>query len=472
MLFSSVTFLYYFLPVVLGLYFITPIPRGSFKWRNGILLIASAIFYGWGEPSLILLMLAQILAGWLFGLMIGRYDGTKLAKAAMIGSVVVGIGALAVFKYTNFFITTFNQITGAGMALVRLALPLGISFYTFQILSYTIDVYRGRVPVQRNFFTLATYVTLFPQLIAGPIVRYADVAAGLEHREHTVTRFAEGARRFVFGLGKKVLIANVLGELVESLQGGGERSLLAAWLYVAAYGLHVYFDFSGYSDMAIGMGRMLGFDFLENFNYPFIAKSVTDFWRRWHISLGSWFRDYVYIPMGGNRVSLPRQILNIVLVWFLTGFWHGAGWNFIAWGMYFAVLLLIEKFLLRKWLARLPAALSHIYLLFCVSFSWVLFDAASLGAAFTQIGTMFGIGVSGLTGAQSLYYLRSYLVPLIIAVIGCTPLPKQLAGWLAKQKTGASLMVGLEPLTVALLLVVITAYLVDGSFNPFIYFRF
>jgi alginate O-acetyltransferase complex protein AlgI len=311
-------------------------------------------------------------------------------------------------------------------------------------------------------------VTFFPQLIAGPIVRYADVARSLESRAHSVERFAAGARRFAIGLGKKVLIANVLGELVALLKDGGERSVLSAWLYAAAYALHIYFDFSGYSDMAIGLGKIFGFDFLENFNYPYIAQSVTDFWRRWHISLSSWFRDYVYIPLGGSRAGSKKHIFNILTVWLLTGFWHGAGWNFIVWGLYFAALLLLEKFVFHRFLSRLPRAARHVYLMALVLFGWVFFDAPDLGAAAARLALMFGAGADGLAGADSLYYLRSYLVPLLLAIVGATPLPARLmAGLRAKR-----VMTVLEPVGVAALLIAVTAFLVDGSFNPFIYFRF
>jgi D-alanyl-lipoteichoic acid acyltransferase DltB (MBOAT superfamily) len=308
-----------------------------------------------------------------------------------------------------------------------LALPIGISFYTFQILSYTIDLYRGDASLQRNFFTFSTYVMLFPQLIAGPIVRYVDVERELAARAHTMARFAQGARRFVVGLGKKVLIANVLGELVDIYKKSGDRSALFAWLYIAAYALHIYFDFSGYSDMAIGMGHMFGFHFLENFNYPYISRSITEFWRRWHISLSTWFRDYVYIPLGGNRVAAPRYVLNIFVVWFLTGFWHGAGWNFIVWGLYFAVLLMLEKYVLGKALARLPAAVPHALVLLLVMVGWVFFDAADLRGALSTLSVMFGAGAGELASAEAAYYLRSYLVPLLAAAVGCTPLPSALA---------------------------------------------
>ncbi|MDR1589305.1 MAG: MBOAT family protein [Oscillospiraceae bacterium] len=472
MLFSSDTFLYYFLPAVLALYFIAPMPRGSTSVRNTVLLLASVVFYAWGGPSYALLMLGQVLSGWGFGLLIDRWRGRRpLARAALIGSIVVGIGGLMFFKYTDFFIENVNSLLGLSVNALKIALPIGISFYTFQILSYDFDLYMGRTQVQRNFFTLATYVTLFPQLIAGPIVRYVDVERELHSRTHTLAEFASGARRFVVGLGKKVLIANVLGELVAIYKSSNENSALFAWMYVAAYSLHIYFDFSGYSDMAIGIGRMFGFKFLENFNYPYIADSITEFWRRWHISLSSWFRDYVYIPLGGNRVTAGRQTFNILVVWFLTGFWHGAGWTFIVWGMFFALMLLVEKFALGKLLKKLPRPVSHIYVLLCVAISWVFFDAPDMASAARTVASMFA-GADSLAGRESLYYLRSYAVPLIAAAIGATPLPAAIAARLSRGRRGAAVMTAAEPLFVAVLLVLVTAYLVDGSFNPFIYFRF
>jgi alginate O-acetyltransferase complex protein AlgI len=351
-------------------------------------------------------------------------------------------------------------------------MPIGISFYTFQILSYDFDVYLGKIKAQRNFFTLAAYIAIFPALIAGPIVRYTDLKEALVKRVHSIDSFAEGVRRFTIGLGKKVLIANVLGELVAVYKDIGDSSVMGTWLYIFAYALHIYFDFSGYTDMAVGLGKMFGFKFPENFNYPYIARSITDFWRRWHMSLSFWFRDYVYIPLGGNRVKLPRHIFNIMTVWLLTGFWHGADWNFIAWGGYFGVLLLFEKFVFGRVLERIPRVFSHLYLVFCILIGWMFFDAESFGIAATRVGYMFGIGAGGAASADMVYYLRSYLVPLIIASVGCTPLPSLLARRISEHSKGKPLFTVLEPLSVALLLIVVTAYLVDGSFNPFIYFRF
>jgi alginate O-acetyltransferase complex protein AlgI len=449
-----------------------PTPNGSPRLRNGVLLIASVLFYAWGEPVYVLVMIGQSFAGWFFGLLIERWRGRTASRAALVGSVAVGLAGLMFFKYSNFFIENINAVFHSSVALLSLAMPIGISFYTFQILSYTIDLYRGKAEVQRNFFTFSTYVMLFPQLIAGPIVRYVDVARELENRKTTIRRFSLGARRFVLGLGKKVLIANVLGELVDICKNSGENSVLMAWLYIVAYTFHIYFDFSGYSDMAIGLGRIFGFRFLENFNYPYIAKSITDFWRRWHMSLSSWFRDYVYIPLGGNRVAASRHVFNILVVWLLTGFWHGAGWNFIVWGLYFAVLLLLEKFVLAKLLKRLPSFVLHIYVLLCVFLSWTFFDAPNLGASVSMLSNMFGLNGQRFAGIESLYYLRSYLVPLLIAAIGCTPLPARTMALLGEKRLIGRCMVILEPVFIAVLLVIITSYLVDGSFNPFIYFRF
>ncbi|MBQ4574062.1 MAG: MBOAT family protein [Clostridia bacterium] len=465
MLFSSVTFLYYFLPVLLILYFL--VPR---RFKNVVLLVSSLFFYAWGEPIYLLLMIAETAVGFIAGLFIEKFRGRIGSKIAMIGSVVVCIGALALFKYTDFFIGTLNGITGLALPLLKIALPVGISFYTFQILSYTIDLYRGNAAVQNSILDFATYVTLFPQLIAGPIVRYTDVAAELKERQITLEGFAAGVSRFTVGLAKKVLLANTLGELCSIYKASDEKSVLFVWIYAVSYALHIYFDFSGYSDMAIGLGRMMGFHFIENFNYPYISKSITEFWRRWHISLGSWFRDYVYIPLGGNRCSKLRHVFNILVVWMLTGFWHGAGWNFILWGLWFALFLLLEKYVFFKVWDRIPTVFVHIYSLVIVLFGWVLFDALTLGDALGTAGAMVGIGgLAGVTG-EALYYLQSYALPLLIGAVGATPLPKKV--WNLLEEHCKPLLTFIEPAATAVLLVIVTGYLVDGSFNPFIYFRF
>ena len=465
MLFSSIPFLYYFLPLVLAVYFLTPA-----RFRNAVLLLASLIFYAWGEPKYVLLMLASILSGYGFGLLQERYRGQKGAKLVCGLSVAVSLSFLLYFKYADFFLENFNAATGLGVPLLRIALPIGISFYTFQIISYTVDVYRGE-PAQKNLIHLAAYVAMFPQLMAGPIVRYSDIAQQLEHRSHSTALAAEGVRRFLIGLGKKILIANQLGELCSVFRASDEKSVLFYWLYAVAFALHIYFDFSGYSDMAIGLGKVFGFHFLENFNYPYISASITEFWRRWHISLGTWFRDYVYIPLGGNRVGRARQLLNILVVWMLTGFWHGAAWNFVVWGLMFAVLLIMEKLWLLKPLSKCRP-LAHLYVVFFVVISFVIFNAENMGQALSDIGGLFGAGGIPLVSAEAVYCLRSFALVLILAVLGATPLLRNGLVRLSQYPTAGKVLNALEPFTLFVLLLVMTGYLVDGSFNPFLYFRF
>lgn len=465
MLFSSIPFLYYFLPLVLAVYFLTPA-----RFRNAVLLLASLIFYAWGEPKYVLLMLASILSGYGFGLLQERYRGQKGAKLVCGLSVAVSLSFLLYFKYADFFLENFNAATGLGVPLLRIALPIGISFYTFQIISYTVDVYRGE-PAQKNLIHLAAYVAMFPQLIAGPIVRYSDIAQQLEHRSHSTALAAEGVRRFLIGLGKKILIANQLGELCSVFRASDEKSVLFYWLYAVAFALHIYFDFSGYSDMAIGLGKVFGFHFLENFNYPYISASITEFWRRWHISLGTWFRDYVYIPLGGNRVGRARQLLNILVVWMLTGFWHEAAWNFVVWGLMFAVLLIMEKLWLLKPLSKCRP-LAHLYVVFFVVISFVIFNAENMGQALSDIGGLFGAGGIPLVSAEAVYCLRSFALVLILAVLGATPLLRNGLVRLSQYPTAGKVLNALEPFTLFVLLLVMTGYLVDGSFNPFLYFRF
>ncbi|MBQ7320636.1 MAG: MBOAT family protein [Clostridia bacterium] len=467
MLFSSISFLYYFLPIVLILYFAVP-----FKFKNFVLLIASLFFYFYGEPIYTLLMLATTVSSYIHGLLIDRFRDTKWSKVFLVSSVVTSLLVLGFFKYTDFFITNINVITRAEIPLLKIALPIGISFYTFQTLSYTIDVYRGEAQVQKSFVRLATYVALFPQLIAGPIVRYTTVEAELKERTHSFSNFAVGFNRFILGLGKKVLLANTLGELCEIFRASNEKSFVFYWVYALAFCLHVYFDFSGYSDMAIGLGRVFGFHFLENFNYPFISKSVAEFWRRWHMSLGTWFRDYVYIPLGGNRVSKLKWFRNTLVVWFLTGFWHGADWTFIVWGLYFALFLLLEKFFLGKLLAKIPRVLSHIYVLFVIAISFVIFNANGMGQAISDIGGMLGLQQIPFFNSETLYYLRSYGVVLVLGIVGATPLVKRAVEKFRTIKAGDWILTVGEPVVQIALIVVITAYLVDGSFNPFLYFRF
>ena len=460
MLFSSIPFLYYFLPLVMAVYFLVP-RRG----KNTVLLLSSLVFYGWGEPKLLFLMVFTIVLFWGCGLAMGRAGEQRQKKFWLLVSVIISVALLGLFKYADFFIGSFNTLTGLGLPMLRLALPVGISFYTFQCLSYTIDVYRGNVPPQKNILSFGAYVSMFPQLIAGPIVRYSDIARQLEHRTHNREMAFAGLRRFLIGLGKKVTLADNFALLIKLFRESGEKSVLFYWLYAIAFLFNIYFDFSGYSDMAIGIGRIFGFHFLENFNYPYLSKSVTEFWRRWHITLGSWFRDYVYIPMGGNRVSRGRWVFNILTVWMLTGLWHGATWNFVLWGLFFGILLMIEKWVPA--LQKLPGLLRHGYVLLAVILSFVLFNADSLSMAGQDLAGLFGIGV-GLVSPAAVYYLKSYAVLFIIGIVGATPVVKQAAERIDRTKFGSIL----EPAVLALLLLVCTAYLVDGSFSPFLYFRF
>ena len=461
MLFSSIPFLYCFLPAVVLVYFL--VPR---KLKNTVLLLFSLGFYAWGEPKYVFLMAGTIALFYFCGLGIDKAKEAKWKKAWLWVSVAGGIGLLAVFKYADFFVESFNAATGLSVPLLRLALPVGISFYTFQSLSYTVDVYRGEAPVQKNLISFGAYVTLFPQLIAGPIVRYSDIAGQLETRTHSWEDTMLGIRRFLVGLGKKVILADNFALLIELFRKTQESSVLFYWMYAIAFTLNIYFDFSGYSDMAIGLGRVFGFHFMENFNYPYLSQSITEFWRRWHISLGSWFRDYVYIPLGGNRVSKPRWVWNILAVWMLTGLWHGADWNFVLWGLLFAVLLLLEK--QCKFLQKLPGILRHGYVLLAVILSFVLFNAQSLSQAGSDLASLFGFTGLPLVSAQTLYYLKSYALLFCLGFVGVTPLVRNLATRLGKTRIGAVL----EGLLLIGLLLVCTAYLVDGSFSPFLYFRF
>ena len=461
MLFSSIPFLYWFLPAVIGVYFL--VPR---QLKNAVLLIASLIFYGWGEPKLLGLMVFTIAQFYGCGLAIGAAKQRRWQKIWLTVSVVIGVALLGIFKYADFFVTSFNNLTGLSIPLLKLALPIGISFYTFQCLSYTIDVYRGNVPSQKNPISFGAYVALFPQLIAGPIIRYVDVVRELNSRTHSWDDVALGLRRFLVGLAKKVIIADNFALLMKLFRQSGEPSVLFYWMYAIAFTFNIYFDFSGYSDMAIGLGRVFGFRFIENFNYPYMSRSVTEFWRRWHMSLGSWFRDYIYIPMGGNRVPKWRWVLNIRTVWMLTGLWHGAAWNFVAWGLMFAVLLLLEKWVPA--LQKLPTVLRRAYVLLAVVISFVLFNAESFTQAGSDLAGMFGFAGLPLVTPATLYYLKSYGVLFAMGIIGATPLVRDTANRLYRHKIVAVL----EPAALILLLLVCTGYLVDGSFSPFLYFRF
>ena len=463
MLFTSISFLYYFLPIVIILYFIVPK-----KFKNFILFLSSIFFYFCGEPIYTFLMIGEIFIAYV-GV---RYLEKHRKKSILVSLLAIHIGALGLFKYSDFTINNINQIFGSKIPLLKLALPIGISFYTFQIISYVVDVYRGKVKAQKSFLKLATYVSLFPQLIAGPIVRYETIEKELDSRTSNFENFAYGVRRFVIGLGKKVLIANMLGELCDVFSTTNEKSILFYWIFAISYSLQIYFDFSAYSDMAIGLGRMFGFHFLENFNYPYISKSITEFWRRWHMSLSSWFRDYVYIPLGGNRKGTIILVRNIFIVWALTGIWHGANWTFVIWGLMFGIMLIIEKLFLTKHLEKMPSILQRIYVLFTVMISFIIFNANSIGEAWNNIIGLFGANGESLINASTVYYLKSYLMVLVIAIIGSTPLLKNIIEKL-KTKTNANKIINLlEPIAMASILIIVTAYLVDNSYNPFLYFRF
>ena len=463
MLFTSISFLYYFLPIVIILYFIVPK-----KFKNFILFVSSIFFYFCGEPIYTFLMIGEIFIAYVGA----RYLEKHRKKSILVSLLAIHIGALGLFKYSDFTINNINQIFGSKIPLLKLALPIGISFYTFQIISYVVDVYRGKVKAQKSFLKLATYVSLFPQLIAGPIVRYETIEKELDNRTSNFENFAYGVRRFVIGLGKKVLIANMLGELCDVFSTTNEKSILFYWIFAISYSLQIYFDFSAYSDMAIGLGRMFGFHFLENFNYPYISKSITEFWRRWHMSLSSWFRDYVYIPLGGNRKETIILVRNIFIVWALTGIWHGANWTFVIWGLMFGIMLIIEKLFLTKHLEKMPSILQRIYVLFTVMISFIIFNANSIGEAWNNIIGLFGANGESLIHASTVYYLKSYLVVLVIAIIGSTPLLKNIIEKL-KTKTNANKIINLlEPIAMTSILIIVTAYLVDNSYNPFLYFRF
>lgn len=466
MLFSSITFLYYFLPITMMFYFLVPKVL-----KNSVLLVASLIFYGWGEPKYIILMILSVFFGYLFGIWMERQEKRE-RKLLLCGiSVTISLSFLLYFKYAGFFVENFSKVTGMPFGSLRIALPIGISFYTFQLISYTVDVYRGE-KAQKNIFHLATYIAMFPQLIAGPIVRYSDIAKELKMREHSLSLMGEGFRRFILGLSKKILLANQLGELCRVFRDSQEKSLLFYWIYALAFTLHIYFDFSGYSDMAIGLGKVFGFHFSENFNYPYMAKSITEFWRRWHISLGTWFRDYVYIPLGGNRGSFGRQIFNVFAVWFLTGFWHGAEWNFMVWGLFFAVFLMFEKMGFLNLLNK-KKFFSSIYVLFLVMVSFVIFNAGDMGEVISDLSGMFGLSGEPLVSKEAIYALKSFWFVLFLAMLGSTPYPKRLFEKLSETDGILRMLVSVaEPIVLLLLMLVMTGYLADGSFNPFLYFRF
>lgn len=472
MVFSSLPFLFRYLPIVLVLYFIAPK-----RFRNFILFIASLIFYAWGEPIYVCLMIFSTVVDYVHGRLVHRFKlKNEIGKAKLVvaSSMIINLCLLGFFKYSDFFISNINALTGSAIPLLNLALPIGISFYTFQTMSYTIDIYRGEAKLQKNIISFGAYVALFPQLIAGPIVQYKTIATQLESRKETFDQFSYGVIRFMTGLGKKVLLANNIGLLWDQISqfSNDELTVVGAWLGITAFAFQIYFDFSGYSDMAIGLGNMFGFRFLENFNYPYMSKSITEFWRRWHISLGSWFRDYVYIPLGGNRCGLSKQIRNIAIVWLLTGVWHGASWNFIVWGAYFGLLLVIEKFILLKWLNKLPAFVSHIYALLFVWIGWVIFAFDDLSVGINYLKSMFGLNGLSFTNDQTLYLLLNYAVMLLILIFSCTHFPKKIAislfgNYGEKRVTGIA-----QGIFIVGVFIISVAYLVDASYNPFLYFRF
>jgi len=460
MLFSSITFLYYFLPILLLIYLVIPS-----KFRNVVLLIFSLLFYFYGEPKYIIILLLSCFINFIAGVLIEKYE--KHAKKILIITIAYNVIQLLYFKYTDFFITNINSIFNTNIGLLRVVMPIGISFFTFQTLSYVVDVYKKDVKASHNFFDFSTYVALFPQLVAGPIVRYQTINQELKSRKLSYTDFGNGVKRFIIGLAKKILIANILGELCNSLAGMENVTVVSSWVNAISFTLQIYFDFSGYSDMAIGLGLMFGFHFLENFNYPFIAKSITDFWRRWHISLSSFFRDYIYIPLGGNRVSNFKWFRNIFIVWFLTGFWHGAAWNFIIWGLYFAILLLIEKKLIGKYIEK-TKILKHLYTMFFVVISFVIFNSNSLFEVVNSLKNMLFLNKLNFINFETIYHIKNYGVIVILACISSTPIIKNC---LQKLKI-SKLLDSLEIIYCFSLIIIITAFLIDSSFNPFLYFRF
>ncbi len=464
MIFSSLTFLFAYLPLTLAVYFLAPL-----RWRNLVLLLVSLFFYGWGEPVYITIMVLSILIDYTHGLLVEKYRADDKKARWFVGqSVVFNLLLLGFFKYWDFLAANLSLLPGVSLPLLGIPLPIGISFFTFQTMSYTIDVYRRDAPVQRNIVSFGAFVTMFPQLIAGPIVKYKTVAAALDHRVHTAEDFALGARRFCVGLAKKVLLANSIGALWEAClaaQGAGTLTIAGGWMGLLAFGFQIYFDFSGYSDMAIGLGRIFGFRFNENFDYPYLSASVTEFWRRWHMSLTSWFREYLYIPLGGNRGGTVRTLRNILIVWFCTGFWHGASWNFVLWGLYFALWLILEKYVFRRALERLPTFFKHFYTLAVVFVGWGIFAMEDLGVCGRYLAACFG-GAPAWSAADG-YRLRSYAITFLALILASTTLGKR--GWRKLPNWARKI---LTPALMALGLVVCTAYLVDGSYNPFLYFRF
>lgn len=466
MVFSSIIFMFTFLPITLMLYYIAPR-----SFRNFILLLISLVFYAWGEPVYVFLMIFTTIFDYIMGLIIDKHRGKSLSKSIFILTIVVNLGILGFFKYYGFLIENINTVFSLNISYSQLPLPIGISFYTFQTLSYVVDVYLNKVKVQKSVISFGLYVSMFPQLVAGPIVRYSDIDYQIDNRKETISKFGEGAERFIQGLGKKVLFANNIGMLFTSVQAMDINSIsvLTSWLGIIAYTLQIYFDFSGYSDMAIGLGKMFGFDFIENFNYPYVSKSVTEFWRRWHISLGSWFREYVYIPLGGNRCSIPKQVRNLFVVWFLTGLWHGSSWNFIVWGLYYGVILFIEKIFLKNVLESIPSFIRHLYTMILVMIGWVFFSYDNLGTGLLYISVMFGLNGNPIIDSTFMYYLYTNIIILIPIILCSTPIVNIVYKKIVyKKKWGIILGIAIN----LIILFIATAYLVNATYNPFLYFRF
>ena len=471
MVFSSLLFLFRFLPIVFLVYVITPK-----KLKNFVLFLASLIFYAWGEPKYVVLMIFSTVVDFIHGDLVYRFKkkgNIKAARCFVASSAIINLGLLGYFKYSGLMIESLGAVLKKDFTIPDIALPIGISFYTFQTMSYTIDIYRGKCKPQKNIIDFGAYVALFPQLIAGPIVSYHQIDQELRERKITTQGFYEGILCFMAGLSKKVLLANNAGLLFDQVKALGSRqSVVAAWIGLLAYSFQIYFDFSGYSDMAIGLGKMLGFHFPKNFDYPYISKSITEFWRRWHITLSSWFRDYVYIPLGGNRKGLIKQIRNIAIVWILTGIWHGASYNYVLWGVYFGLLLILEKMFLKKWLDRIPAVFSHLYSIFFILMGWLIFSFEALGEGMAYGKVMFGMAEVAFANDMVLYLIRNYGLLLIVCLIGCTPLIKKWAKVCLESKKHQGLVTVAVNVVMILLFVIITAYLVDASYNPFLYFRF
>lgn len=473
MLFSSLMFIFVFLPAVILVYYISPR-----KIRNIVLLVFSLFFYGYGEPKYLIIMLASITINYVMGLLVDRFRSDKFkSRLVIFAAILLNLSIIGYYKYSDFAIDNFNKLFNMSVPLLNIIMPIGISFFTFQGLSYVFDVYKGHGKVQKNPLNVALYISLFPQLIAGPIVRYETVAKQIESRKETLEGFSYGIERFIIGLSKKVLIANTIGLIADEIfkLPNTHMSVILSWIGIVSYTLQIYFDFSGYSDMAIGLGQMFGFKFLENFNYPYVSRSITEFWRRWHISLSTWFRDYVYIPLGGNRVGKVRLLLNILIVWFLTGLWHGAAWNFILWGLYYGLILIMEKLFLGKIMEKLPRVLQHIYTMLLVILGWLLFRADSFGSAMTYLSAMFGGKTTPFMNPQTIYYLVENKFILIIAIIACLPIIPKIKKRLENISTNwvkVFTIDYLKPIFLVALFLLCIMYLTNSTFNPFIYFRF